>query len=62
MLAGSSGGSVVGGVISGADTNASVPCRGVPASETRTCTTKGWYANARAFFENNPGWYPLSYQ
>ncbi|WIB11416.1 hypothetical protein [Curtobacterium sp. MCPF17_052] len=62
VLAGSSGGSVVGGVISGADTNASVPCRGVPASETRTCTTKGWYANARAFFENNPGWYPLSYQ
>jgi hypothetical protein len=36
-------------------------CQGYPTGNGRTCSTIGYFANVKAFLDNNPQWRILSY-
>ncbi|MGO4105783.1 hypothetical protein AB4Y63_17735 [Leifsonia sp. YAF41] len=63
ILVGAAGGGVLGvGVISGINTGGTneKPCEGVASGGGRSCSVFGYFANVRAFFDNNSGWVPLT--
>jgi hypothetical protein len=55
------GGALQVGIISGINGGGNErPCNGIPAGRDRTCSSLGYFANVRAYFDNNPGWVPLT--
>lgn len=54
------GGALQVGIISGINGGSNErACNGFPTGGDRYCSSFGYFANVRAYFDNNPGWVPL---